>query len=70
MPEWYQEEVLEVGGLRFALHKAHIDQAADYLVHLDMNDPTNNADAGTASYILQIRSSMRAVNTLAPISCT
>lgn len=49
LPTWYQEEVLEVGGLRFALEKAHIHQAGDYLIHLDKNDPTN-ADAGTTKY--------------------
>ena len=46
LPEWYQEEVLEVGGLRFALDKIHIHQAGDYLIRLDKNDPTN-ADSGT-----------------------
>ena len=47
LPEWYQEEVLEVGSLRFTLDKAHIHQRGDYLIHLDKNDPTN-ASAGTA----------------------
>lgn len=43
IPEWYKEDVLEVGGLRFSLEKAHIHQAGDYLIHLDKSDATNAA---------------------------
>ena len=41
LPEWYQEDVLEVGGLRFVMDKIHIHQAGDYLIFLDKNDQTN-----------------------------
>lgn len=53
LPEWYQEEMLEVGGLRFALDKAHVHQAGDYLIRLDKNDPAN-ADAGIATTIVMV----------------
>lgn len=41
LPEWYQEEVLYVGGLRFTLDKVHMHQAGDYLIRLDKTDPSN-----------------------------
>ncbi|CAM9795943.1 unnamed protein product, partial [Laminaria digitata] len=53
LPEWYQEEVLEVGGLRFSLDKAHVHQAGDYLIRLDKNEPTN-ADAGIATTVVMV----------------
>ncbi|CAM9438414.1 unnamed protein product, partial [Laminaria digitata] len=53
LPEWYQEEVLEVGGLRFVMDKAHIHQAGDYLIFLDKND-RSNADEGIATSVVMV----------------
>lgn len=41
IPEWYEEDMLDVGGLRFFLDKAHMHQAGDYMIHLDKSDPSN-----------------------------
>lgn len=41
LPERSQEDVLEVGGLRFTLDEADVHQAGDYVIHLDKNDKTN-----------------------------
>lgn len=46
VPEWFQEDVLEVGGLRFVMDRIHMHQRGDYLVFLDKTDPLN-ADSGT-----------------------
>lgn len=43
LPEWYQEDVLEVGGLRFTIDKAHVHMTGDYIVLLDKNDDENSA---------------------------
>ncbi|CAM9904204.1 unnamed protein product [Ectocarpus sp. 12 AP-2014] len=53
VPEWYQEEVLEVGGLRFTLEKAHAHQAGDLMVTLDKHDP-QNAGEGIDSTIFMV----------------
>lgn len=45
LPEWYQEDVLEVGGLRFVMDRPHIHEAGDYLISLNKTDPVN-ANAG------------------------
>lgn len=42
LPEWYEEDVLEVGGLRFDLGKAHIHMSGDYLIFLDKHDEANS----------------------------
>lgn len=44
IPEWYQEDVLEVGDLTFLLKKGDIHEAGDFMIHLDKNDKAN-ADA-------------------------
>lgn len=44
VPEWYQEDVLEVGGLRFELDKIHIHMSGDYVIFLDKNDEANAAE--------------------------
>ena len=46
VPEWFQEDALEVGGLRFVMDRIHLHQRGDYLVFLDKTDPLN-ADSGT-----------------------
>lgn len=44
VPEWYQEDVLEVGGLRFKLEKIHIHMSGDYAIFLDKHDEANAAE--------------------------
>lgn len=44
IPEWYEEEVLEVGGLRFEIDKAHIHMSGDYLIFLDRHNAHNAAE--------------------------
>eukprot|EP00903_Cladosiphon_okamuranus_P020686 g18993.t2 len=53
VPEWYEEDVLEVGGLRFTIEKAHAHQAGDLMVTLDKNDP-ENAGRGIDSTIFMV----------------
>lgn len=44
VPEWYQEDVLEVGGLRFRMEKIHIHMSGDYAIFLDKHDKANAAE--------------------------
>lgn len=44
LPEWYEEDVLEVGGLRFTIDKAHVHMTGDYIVLLDKRDEHNSAE--------------------------
>ncbi|CAM9331751.1 unnamed protein product, partial [Laminaria digitata] len=53
LPERSQEDVLEVGGLRFTLDEADVHQAGDYVIHLDKNDKTN-AYAGITTSVVMV----------------
>lgn len=44
VPEWYQEEVLAVGGLQITIEKAHAHQSGDLLITIDKNVPENAAE--------------------------
>ena len=46
IPEWYQEEVLEVGNLQIGLGKAHVHQSGDLFIVIDKNLPENAAEGG------------------------
>lgn len=44
VPERYEDDVLEVGGLRFHLEKIHIHMSGDYVIFLDKHDEANSAE--------------------------
>ncbi|CAM9242475.1 unnamed protein product [Scytosiphon promiscuus] len=54
LPEWYEEDVLEVGGLRFTIDKAHVHMTGDYIVLLDKDDHENSAEAGIDTSVLMV----------------
>ncbi|CAM9426573.1 unnamed protein product, partial [Hapterophycus canaliculatus] len=54
VPNWYKEEVLEVGGLRFMIDKAHVHMTGDYIVLLDKNIGENSAEAGIETSVLMV----------------
>eukprot|EP00903_Cladosiphon_okamuranus_P019583 g18011.t1 len=54
VPQWYQEDVLEVGRLRFKLEKIHIHMSGDYAIFLDKHDEANAAEGINASVLMVV----------------
>lgn len=50
VPDWFKEDELKVGGLRFDVDRADIHQTGDYLIYLN-KDRQHNDDEGT--YVLK-----------------
>lgn len=57
VPEYWEDEELDVGGLRFELNKAHAHIAGDYLIFLDKQLPENAAlgTCHTVSFIFDLQ---------------
>lgn len=49
LPEWYKEDILAVGGLRFDVDRASVHETGDYLIFLDKGR-VKNANEGKVSY--------------------
>lgn len=45
VPEWYDEDILEVGGLRLDMDKIDAHETGDYLIYLD-KERVKNANEG------------------------